>query len=271
MPLAHLDGVDLAYDLIGSADPVVVLICGCGQPAIGWFAIAPALADAGFRVLTFDNRGVPPSSSPPAPYTVDDMVGDTVALVGSLRIDRFAVAGYSMGGWVAETLAAERPDLVQAAAFLGSLNRPTAWEVAVTTVQRDLALSGVELPPLFEAVETLRYFPNHALQDDELVETWLALLDNAPPWENPGRLGQYEACLRWSTSAAHMRRWPDISVPCLALAFEHDIDSPPALAHAASEQIPGCRYVEVPGASHLGMFEQPDQVVTALVDFFRTA
>jgi pimeloyl-ACP methyl ester carboxylesterase len=144
----------------------------------------------------------------------------------------------------------------------------TAWEKAITTVERDLALLDHEMPALFSATETLRYLPNHDLQDDEVVETWLSLIADLPAWPNPGRLGQYEACLAWSNDVERTKAWPQISIPCLVLAFEHDIDSPPARAEEAAALIPGARYVEIAGASHLGIFTHGAQVATELVDFF---
>ena len=123
---------------------------------------------------------------------------------------------------------------------------------------------------MFYACETLRYLPNHELQDTELVATWLSLIADQPPTPNPGRLGQFEACLEWSLDLERTRAWPDISVPCLVLAFEHDIDSPPAYAREAAAQIPGCRFVEIAGASHLGIFTHPAAVAGELVDFFAT-
>src|SRR3954463_9415073 len=103
---------------------------------------------------------------------------------------------------------------------------------AVTTVERDLAASDVPLPELFEAVQTLRYLPNHELQDDTVVESWLPMLAG-DPWETPGRLGQYEACLAWTLDTGRTKRWPHCEVPCLVVAFEHDVDSPPARAREA--------------------------------------
>ena len=65
------------------------------------------------------------------------------------------------------------------------------------------------------------------------------LLADAPAWPNPGRLGQYEACLAWSTDPGRTTGWPAMRVPTLVLAFEHDIDSPPARAPRRQRRSPG--------------------------------
>jgi len=272
MPTVTLGDVTIAYDVAGPDDgEPVVLVCGCGGPALGWFAVVPPLVDAGYRVVTFDNRGMPPSSSPLAPYSGADLVGDTLGLCDHLGIERARFAGHSMGGWVAERLAVDFPDRVRAAVFMGSCNVATAWEKAITTVEVELARRDLDLPPLFFAVETLRYLPNRDLQDDDMVETSLALLADNEPWRNPGRQGQYEACLAWSFDPSPPRAWPSITVPCMVMAFEHDIDSPPARAREAAAMIPGARFVEIDDAIHLGPFTHPDALVAHLLDFFSTA
>ena len=179
------------------------------------------------------------------------------------------IAGHSMGGWITETIAARHPERVRAAALLGSCNTPTSWEKAITTVERDLARLDLDLPPLFYATETMRYLPNKDLQDDAVVDTWLALAGDPAPWPNPGRLGQYEACLAWSTDPHHGELWSSISVPCLVMAYEHDIDSPPARARVAAARIPGAQYLEIADCSHLAPFTHAGLVGDALVEFFR--
>jgi len=89
-------------------------------------------------------------------------------------------------------------------------------------------------------------------------------------WLNPGRLGQYEACLAWTADTQRTEAWSTIPVPCLIMSFEHDVDSPPARAREAASAIPGATYVEIPGASHLGIFTHGPEVGAALVEFFAT-
>jgi pimeloyl-ACP methyl ester carboxylesterase len=259
----------LAYDVAGDGEPLL-LVAGCGQPAVAWhLSIVPSLVSAGYAVATFDNRGVAPSSSPPAPYSVDDMASDALALLDHLGWDRpVRVAGHSMGGWIAETLVLDHADRIRAAALMGSANRPTAWEVAITTVERDLAKLDYDLPRLFYATETLRYLPTSDIQDSDVVSTWLSLIGDLPVWPNPGRLGQYEAALAWSTDPSRTTRWPEVRVPCLVLAFEHDVDSPPRYAREAAASIPGCEYREVAGSGHIGIVTHPEQTVGHLIEFF---
>jgi thioesterase CepJ len=270
MPELNLPDVTIAYDVFGpEAGEPVALVCGLSQPAGAWhLGMVPALTDAGYRVVTFDNRGVEPSSSPPAPYTIDQMADDTLALLDHLELATARLVGYSMGGWVAETLAFRQPERVGAAIFIGSCNIGTSWEKAVTTVERDLARLDPELPALFNAVETLRYLPNKELQQDGVVDDWLAMIGGLDPWPNPGKLGQYEAALSWSLDVERANRWPSITVPCLVLSFEHDVDSPPARAREAAAMIPGSHFVEVAGASHLGVFTHADEVAGEAVRFF---
>lgn len=270
MAVLELPDVRLDYQVRGEGDPVV-LVCGCGQPAVSWeLGVGPRLREAGFRVVTFDNRGVAPSSSPPAPYTIDQMVGDTLSLLDHLAIPAARLVGYSMGGWITETICARHPERVEAAALVGSCNVSTSWEKAIGSVELAIARSGVELPRLFYATETMRYLPNADLQDDAVVDAWLSMIGDLDVWPNPGREGQYAAAMDWVLDTERVAAWPGLTMPILVLAFEHDIDSPPTRAREAAGCIPGATFVEVPGASHLGPMTHADAVAGELAAFFGT-
>ncbi|HVB90978.1 MAG TPA: alpha/beta hydrolase [Acidimicrobiales bacterium] len=261
--------VTLNFDITGHGEPLL-LIAGCGQPALAWhLSVVPALVAAGYQVATFDNRGVAPSSSPPSPYSVEGMTADALSLLDRLGwTDPVRVAGHSLGGWIAETLVLDHPGRVRSAALMGSPNKPTAWEIAITTVERDVARLDVDLPSLFYATQTLRYLPIADIQNDEVVSMWLSFTADLPVWPNPGRLGQYEAALAWSTDPSRTTRWPEIAVPCLIVAFEHDVDSPPEKARRAAGIIPGCEYQEIAGSGHLGIVTHAEEVADHLIEFF---
>lgn len=127
------NGLSLAYDEFGKpSDPAIVLVMGLGTQMIAWpESFCQALADAGYRVIRFDNRdiglsekidvkqrislskliirqrlGLPLS----VPYTLQDMAVDAVGVLDALNIHAAHWVGASMGGMIAQIIAAEHPD-----------------------------------------------------------------------------------------------------------------------------------------------------------------
>ena len=130
-------GLHLEYESHGKdKDPAVILIMGLGLQLVSWpRQFIDSIVDAGQRVIVFDNRDIGLSGSGPLPqytrppramlahllhqnftppYRIADMAADTLALADALHIDRFALVGVSLGGMVAQTLAARSPERVRA-------------------------------------------------------------------------------------------------------------------------------------------------------------
>ena len=123
MPLAQLNGIDLNYDVTGDG-PLVVLVMGTGSPGRVWRTHqVPALVKSGYRVVTFDNRGIAPSSECARGMTLDDLVEDTAALIEHLGGGKVRVVGTSMGARVTQELALARPDLVSHAVMLATYGK----------------------------------------------------------------------------------------------------------------------------------------------------
>ena len=134
MPIAVTPQTEICYETIGDPkDPAVVLIMGLGGQMIAWDdEFCGLLAARNLFVIRFDNRdaglstcfddadldlsaafGAAMAGQPiDVPYTLSDMAGDTRALMDHLHIDRAHLVGVSMGGMIAQTLAAESPDRV---------------------------------------------------------------------------------------------------------------------------------------------------------------
>jgi len=129
--LAPANGIELAYQEIGDpqGEPLL-LIMGLATQMLAWDeAFCSQLAERGFRVVRFDNRdighstkiesaGVPGRAAMlfgrgPAPYLLRDMAADTTGLMDHLGIESAHLAGASMGGMIAQTVAIERPERVR--------------------------------------------------------------------------------------------------------------------------------------------------------------
>ncbi len=124
------DDVELCYETFGDPEaPAMLLTMGLATQMLGWHEdLCAALADRGFHVIRFDNRdvgrsqhmnGAVPSvyqllrrDKRAASYTLEDMAGDGAGLLDHLGIDAAHVVGASMGGMIAQTMAARHPDRV---------------------------------------------------------------------------------------------------------------------------------------------------------------
>ncbi|MCW5693643.1 MAG: alpha/beta fold hydrolase, partial [Pseudolabrys sp.] len=96
-------GVTLNYRIVGQGEPLVC-IHGVGSYLEAWDGVAERLADR-FRILTFDLRGHGRSTKVRGRYEIDDFVGDVLALADHAGFDTFNLAGFSLGGLIAQRLA----------------------------------------------------------------------------------------------------------------------------------------------------------------------
>jgi proline iminopeptidase len=135
VPIAPANGVELYYEETGNpADPVILLVMGLGTQLIAWpDPFVEGLAARGFRVIAFDNRDIglsthlhgAPAVNPvwamlasrfglrfPLAYRLNDMAADAVGLLDALGIEQAHVVGASMGGMIAQRVAAGWPDRV---------------------------------------------------------------------------------------------------------------------------------------------------------------
>lgn len=158
-----LDQVSLAYQSIGRAsDPVLLLVMGLGGQLIHWpDEVVAALCEQGFRVIRYDNRDVglsawrqAPGSANlafealryklglpvAAPYTLTDMADDGLGLMDALQVQSFHVLGVSMGGMIAQHMAAMAPQRVESLTLImtssGAEGLPAPSETLVQLLSR---------------------------------------------------------------------------------------------------------------------------------------
>ncbi|MBC7590539.1 MAG: alpha/beta fold hydrolase, partial [Salinibacterium sp.] len=105
MPVAHVNGININYQLDGEGDQTIVLINGLADDLESWDFQMPAILEAGYRVLRFDNRGIGKSNAPAGPYSSAMLAADAKGLVDQLELTGFHLMGVSMGGMIAQEYA----------------------------------------------------------------------------------------------------------------------------------------------------------------------
>ena len=143
MTIVRANAIDIEYEAIGPRDgPPMVLIMGLGMQLTAWpDDFCQGLASRGFRVIRFDNRDTGLSTKLPAigpltatallagatlrlpvrpRYGLADMARDAIGLMDALKINRAHIVGASMGGMIAQIVAADYPERVKSMVSLMS-------------------------------------------------------------------------------------------------------------------------------------------------------
>ncbi|HEX8074644.1 MAG TPA: alpha/beta hydrolase [Thermoleophilaceae bacterium] len=277
---AAANGIELAYETFGRRDdPPVLLIAGVGAQMISWpDGFCELLAERELRPVRFDNRDVGESThlheagapdlkaclagdTSSAPYELVDMARDTVGLLDALAIDTAHVVGLSMGGMIAQTLAAHHPERMRSLTSImsttgeRSVSQPTPEALAVLmqppartreeSIERALANARVLGSPGFP-------------KDDDLIADRAAR-----GWDRgvdpPGFARQMGAIYRSGNRTAMLRA---VTLPTLVLHGEDDPLIPVEGGRATAAAVAGAELRTIPGMGH----DLPRAVWPVLVD-----
>jgi pimeloyl-ACP methyl ester carboxylesterase len=258
---------NLAYADNGTGEPVV-FIAGWGGAGRGWHLHqVPAFLAAGYRVITFDNRGIGATENADG-FTTQTMVADTAALIESLGAAPARIVGVSMGAFIAQELMLSRPELVSRAVLMATRGRLDRSRDFFRAADAEIAASGVELPTNYGAkVRMLESFSPKTLNDDVAAGDWIAMFTMWPHKSTPGLRCQMSVAPVSSRLAAYRA----ITAPVLVIGFGDDVVTPPHLGREVADAIPNGRYLEVADAGHLGFLERPQAVNNAALQFLAGA
>jgi pimeloyl-ACP methyl ester carboxylesterase len=256
--------INLAYDERGKGDPVV-FIAGRGGAGRTWHPHqVPAFVAAGYRVITFDNRGIGATENAEG-FTTQTMVADTAALIESLDAAPARIVGVSMGSFIAQELMLARPELVRSAVLMATRGRLDHARQFFRDSEAELHDSGVEPPPSYDArSRLLESFSRKTINDDEAVADWIAMFSMWPVKRTNGLRAQLDVGPQTNRLAAYR----SIAAPVLVIGFADDVVTPPHLGREVADALPNGRYLQIPDAGHLGFFERPQAVNSASLQFF---
>lgn len=248
----------LHYEVAGQGEHLVV-IHGVGSQADDWLPVLAHLTDQ-FEVLRFDLRGHGSSEAPVGPYSIDDFVCDVVALMDSLQFQRAHVAGFSLGGLVAQGLALQHPERVNRLALLSTVAGRSADE-------RKRVVGRLEF---IASSHPADYF-------EQSVERWFTpAFREANPEVIAGRKATVTAMDQQAYAAAYHalahsdfgEQLAEITAPTLVMTGEHDLGSNPRMAEFMAYTIPGAELKILPELRHSILLEAPHIVGPLLKDFF---
>jgi pimeloyl-ACP methyl ester carboxylesterase len=246
----------------GSGFPIL-MIQGLGYAAWAWRFQLPDLSRR-WRTIAFDNRGTGRSMKPPGPYSIELLADDAAALLEALGIAQAHVLGMSMGGYVAQTLAVRRPELVRSLVLAATgPGAPTHEATPRSTLDVWLANADKSPEEYARATMWLSYSDDWWQANEELTEELLtARLEHPTPpecWR-----AQYDACVQFTQRGVPIEQ---IDVPTLVLHGEADRVVPVSNGRAIAERIPDARLVTLPGRGHVVPIEEPQRFNAEVVGF----
>ena len=233
---------------------------GLGQGSWAWMFTARALAER-FCTITFDTRGTGRSPVPDAPYGIDDLANDAARILDGRPAH---VVGFSMGGYVALTLALAHPELVRTLvlAGTGAGGRSRVPRPAHVREAFDAAL----LLPAEEARRaTMPYTfaPGWADANPERVEEILAAsLEHPTPLRTIE--AHTEACYEFYDRGIEVER---IEAPALVVHGTEDLIVPTENGRDLARRLPNAHYVELPGRGHNLMLQDPETFNELVCEF----
>lgn len=257
----ELESHRLHYRIDGdAADPSLPWILFCnslGADLRMWDPQAQALAGR-FNVLRYDRRGHGQSGPPPAPYSIDDLGRDALALLDALKIERAHFCGLSIGGLTGQWLglhAGNRLDKIVLCATAAKIGDAQSWAARIASVKAD-GLAPL-VPATAERWFTPKFNAEHPGATTPILETFAKI-------DPEGYMGCCAAL-----AEADLR--PEIGAignPVLGISGDDDAVCPPADLQDIADRVQNGRHVSLAGR-HLVNVESAQAFNGALLDFLK--
>nr|WP_206529482.1 alpha/beta hydrolase [Brevibacillus sp. SYP-B805] len=247
----------MAYDDEGSGEAVVLLHGLCGS-AEYWVHVIPKLAEK-YRVIVPDLRGHGESGVPDEVYTMEQMADDIAHLLDRLGVEKAALFGHSLGGYVTLAFAEKYPERLTAFSLVHSTAHPDSDEAKAARDKAVESIAAHGMEPFIKTLVPRLFAPGHLQSHSDEVERAkrIGLATNPQGAINTIR-GMKERQDR-----NHVLR--ETSLPVLLVAGAHDQVIPPERTFSAA----GGHITQalLPAAGHIGMLEDPQGLCGVIYRF----
>ena len=258
-------GITICHESFGEReDPPLLLVMGLGMQMVGWDDdLCAELAARGFHVVRFDNRDTghsthldfrPPTLPQlatrrftPEQYRLEDMADDAAGLIEALELGPVHLVGASMGGMVAQTLAARRPELVRSlASIMSNTGSRLTGQPAFGLLRALLRRAPRDRDEFIEHSAWLfGLIGSEGADLDETRELAGRMYDRGTDPRGTGR--QLGAILKSGNREKLLRR---IEAPTVVLHGTEDRLVRPSGGRATARAIPNARLIKVDGMGH---------------------
>lgn len=256
-----------AYLAQGEGDTAVFLLHGVGGGKEAWTHNQPVLAGQGFMTVAWDMPGYGASPSP-ASCSNAALAGALKDLIVHIGAKCNVLLGHSMGGMLAQELAALHPELVHGLVLYSTSpafgKADGAWQQQFLQSRFAPLDQGLGMDGLAGKLVPTMFAPD---AEPARIAEAAALMARVPA-------ASYRAALSAIVSFNRLAALADIAVPTLCIAGELDQNAPSAVVEKMAGRIAGADYVCLPGVGHIANIEQPDlfngTVLTFLKQHFPT-
>lgn len=257
MKFIRANDVVLHYsDQGGQSAPAIVFSNSLGTDFRIWDDVVDRFG-AGFRFIRYDKRGHGLSDATPAPYRIADHLDDLALLLDDLNVSDAVVVGLSVGGMIAQGLAASRPDLVKALVLCDTghkIGTAELWNGRIDAIEKGGIAS------ISDAILE-RWFTSAYRSDDNVdFRAYRNMLERTPV---AGYVGT-AAAIRDADFTESTSR---LTVPTLCVVGEEDGATSPDLVGELAGLIEGAQFEVIPRAGHLPCIEQPVRLAGLISDF----
>lgn len=210
-----------------------------------------------YRIIRYDKRGHGLSEGPTGPYFMGDLVSDLAGILDALGLKNVVLVGLSIGGMIAQGLAAERPDLLKAVVFSNTgakIGTPQIWDERLEMVRKGgiEALAEGTLGRWFSEDFRTNRPGDLAYWKNMLCRTWVH---------------GYMGCAAAISETDLFDSTARLTLPTLGIAGSEDGSTPPDMVRELTEIVAGAEYHLIRGAGHLPCVENPKEYASVLTRF----
>lgn len=237
--------------------PAVVFSNSLGTDFRLWNPMLPHLP-SGLRLIRYDKRGHGLSTCPDGPYSIEDHMRDLESLLDQLGVMQAVIVGLSVGGMIAQALAAARPDLARGLVLCDTghvIGPPEIWETRIEAIRK----GGIE--SLSDAILERWFSASFHEKRAEELALWRGMLTRTPV---EGYLGTCRAIQHADLTEGTKQ----LSMPTICVVGSEDGATTPDLVRSTADLL-GTDCAEIEGAGHLPCVEAPDVLADIIKAFLQ--